>query len=127
MAGDTAHHSAMLRPSPFVPVPENLKTKIPKALRECAPNVPWLSQPTREHSIHDDHDMAYQTFLKVQALDGREDVLVVTAHDLSMEDGLSVKHFPAAANNWKNEGAKEKAFWAFLEPGNAANRWQAVA
>ena len=49
----------------------------------------------------------------MSAFDGRDDVLVMIAHDAYMGD--VVRCFPdGKANGWKAEGWKEKGTWRFL-------------
>lgn len=125
LAGDTVHHPALLRPTEHFPLPEKLYATIPAALRNVgAPSyvTPFLAPSRQKWNAHEDLEVALRTTAAVQALDAREDVLVLLAHDGSLGDVLDL--FPKALNGWKDNGVKERAAWAFLEAGNAVNRWQ---
>ena len=100
MAGDAAHHPAMLRPAPYLPL------------------------PGKEGSVHHDHERAARTHEVVRALDARDDVWVVLSHDGSVDVGDSgVRWMPEEANAWRAEGVKERTRWRWLEKGNPAYRW----
>ncbi|KAL8876459.1 MAG: hypothetical protein Q9192_008861, partial [Flavoplaca navasiana] len=61
------------------------------------------------------HDVrkAQDSVNKMSAFDGRDDVLVMIAHDAHVRDVVTC--FPnAKANGWKAEGWKEKGAWRFL-------------
>jgi len=130
MAGDAAHHPAMLRPSPHVPLPAGLEPLVPAALRACAHDAPFLAPPDRAVAIHDDWDKARDTLEVVRALDARPDVWVILGHDGSMDADVKgvgegrMKWLPEEANAWKAEGVKEYLRWKYLEKGNRANRWE---
>jgi hypothetical protein len=126
MAGDTCHHAGMLRPSAHVPLPASLHAALPAPLRGCAHAAPLLVLPQGKDSIHHDPPAAAASLGRLQALDAREDVLVVLSHDTSVDTGGVMRFFPDALNAWKEEGVKEKTRWLFLEKGNAANRWEGM-
>ncbi|KZT72064.1 hypothetical protein DAEQUDRAFT_723223 [Daedalea quercina L-15889] len=125
MAGDTAHHPAMLRPSPHVPLPAPLEPLVPAALKGCARDAPFMAPPKPGGSIHHDHDVALATLQVVTALDARDDVWVLLSHDGSMDDdvGGRMRWMPEEANKWKEDGVKEYLRWKFLEKGNSVYRW----
>ena len=124
MAGDAAHHPAMLRPSPHVPLPPGLEPRVPPALRACARDAPFLALPGKEGSVHHDHERAARTLEVVRALDARDDVWVVLSHDGSVDVGDSgVRWMPEEANAWRAEGVKERTRGRWLEKGNPACRW----
>lgn len=125
LAGDTVHHPALLRPSPFLPLPAARHTSLPAALKDVgapAYDRPFLDHPTTKWCAHEDMDVAKRTAACVQAFDAHPDVLVLLAHDGSL--GGVIETFPSSVDGWKEKGWKEPAAWAFLEPGNAVNRWQ---
>jgi hypothetical protein len=126
MGGDVCHHPGMLRPSPFVPLPENLRASLPEALRDVgAPDYqqPFIDYPIPGCSIHHNDDDARKTVEAIRAFDAHPDIFVIIAHDRSMGDILPL--FPEEATGWKAKGWKEKAFWAFLTESNASFRWPA--
>ncbi|KAH9935468.1 uncharacterized protein B0H18DRAFT_1101223 [Fomitopsis serialis] len=130
MAGDAAHHPAMLRPSLHVPLPAALEPLVPAALRACARDTPFLAPADRAVAVHHDWDRARDTLEVVRALDARPDVWVILAHDGSLDADVKgvgegrVRWLPEEANAWKAEGVKEHLRWKYLEKGNQANRWK---
>jgi hypothetical protein len=54
--------------------------------------------------------------------DAHPDVLVVIAHDTSLQDTIEL--FPASLNQWKEKGWKERVIWAFLEEDGPAFRFK---
>jgi hypothetical protein len=127
MGADGAHHPALLRPSPFVPLPVDLSPIIPPSLSACAYNQPFLSMPLEKYSIHHDHAKAREVHDVLVAFDARPDVFVVLSHDGSMdpvgESDDAIEFFPKAANEWMEKGWKWRVHWKFLEKGNQAYRW----
>jgi hypothetical protein len=128
MGADAAHHPAIIRPSALVPLPDQISSSIPQALAACAKDAPFLRMPDAANSVHHDHAAAQAVVDKLVALDGHPDVLVVLAHDGSLDpvtgqDG-GIEFFPSAANEWQVKGWKEGVHWRFLEKGNQANRWE---
>jgi hypothetical protein len=73
------------------------------------------------HGAYADLEASKRTLLALQALDARDDVLLLLSHDDSVND--TIRWFPDAANEWKSEGWKEKVYWAFLKEGSPSNRW----
>ena len=135
LGGDCAHHGGEFRPSPTLPFPSVISpsplprlhpTVCPGSLfipihrlyepsaRATATDVP-TSQPFFETSATGAHDVeqCQDSVRKMSAFDGRDDVLVIIAHDAHMLD--VVTFFPhGTANSWKAEGWKEKGAWKFL-------------
>lgn len=122
MAGDSAHHPGLLRPTQHIPLPPALEPLVPAALQACARDTPFLALPKKEVSIHHDHDTAARTLEVVRALDAREDVWVILSHDGSAD--AVIRCLPETANGWAEEGMKEKTMWQFLEAKeNQSYRW----
>ena len=124
LAGDVAHHPAILRPSPLMPLPSTRRESLPDPLKPVGfPSYthPFLHPGSNAHA----HDaLAVLTLQGLLAFDGRDDVLLVLAHDSSL--GGVVQTFPQEMNKWMTSAWKEKAFWAFLDDGNPGNRWSGV-
>jgi hypothetical protein len=131
---DAAHHIAQLRPSPFLPLPQELVASLPEGLRNVgapAYKSPFLSVPPTGVSIHHDRDAAFAVVQSLQAYDARPDVWVILSHDGSIhleapgvsKDQQGVPAFPAELNLWKEKGWKDITRWAFLEKGNLHNIW----
>ncbi|KAL9601984.1 MAG: hypothetical protein Q9179_002700 [Wetmoreana sp. 5 TL-2023] len=83
--------------------------------RTAATDTP-TSQPFLQPSAEGANDVtkARDSVRKMSASDGRDDVLVMIAHDAHMLD--VVRCFPdGKANSWKEEGWKAKGAWRFLK------------
>lgn len=63
-------------------------------------------------SLQEDPNKAQETLEKLKAFDGRDDVMVVLAHDASFLDVLDF--FPHSINDWMAKGWDEQARWLFL-------------
>ncbi|KAL8824158.1 MAG: hypothetical protein Q9170_008238, partial [Blastenia crenularia] len=135
LGGDCAHHGGEFRPSANLPLPSNLSpSPLPHLHPATCPGslfipIHRLYDPSnRDHATDtptsepfykvsaggaDDVTQARESVKKMSNFDGREDVLVMIAHDAHMLD--VVKFFPeGTANEWKKEGWKEKGMWRFL-------------
>ncbi|EAT84562.2 hypothetical protein SNOG_08286 [Parastagonospora nodorum SN15] len=62
--------------------------------------------------MQEDLSKAQNTLEKLKAFDGRDDVLIVIAHDSSLLDVMSF--FPKDMNRWKDQNWAEKGRWKFL-------------
>jgi hypothetical protein len=105
--GDACHHVDMLRLSSFSPLPSSLEVDLPFCLAKCARNAPFLTFPGT-HGAYADLESSKRTLSALQALDARDDVLLLLSHDDSVND--TIRWFPDAANEWKSEGWKERAY-----------------
>lgn len=63
--------------------------------------------------LQEDAGKAQETLEKLKAFDGRDDVMVVLAHDASFLDVL--EFFPRSINDWMAKGWDEQARWLFLQ------------
>ncbi|KAL8734396.1 MAG: hypothetical protein Q9166_001594 [cf. Caloplaca sp. 2 TL-2023] len=135
LGGDCAHHAGEFRPSPSLPLPSTVSpsplphihpTVCPGSLfipihrlyspsaRSTATDTP-ATQSFLLPSADGAHDITQcrDSVRKLSAFDGKENVLVMIAHDAHMSD--VVTRFPEGkANGWKAEGWKEKGAWMFL-------------
>jgi hypothetical protein len=69
--------------------------------------------------MQEDLDKATETVEKLKAFDGRDDVLIVIAHDSTMLDVMDL--FPKDINGWKANDWADRGRWLFLrELGKAA-------
>jgi hypothetical protein len=57
--------------------------------------------------------LATNTVSWLQELDCNDNVFVIIAHDLYVEQ--MVDHFPKSLNSWKKKGWGDKARWAWFE------------
>jgi hypothetical protein len=49
---------------------------------------------------------------KIQELDASDDIFVVLAHDLTLQDRIPL--FPETLNGWKERGLRPSTRWLFL-------------
>jgi hypothetical protein len=118
---------AQLRPSQFRALPHNLDAKLldqPSSLGSgpcpCAQLLRLLHNGDKSDNaiyelvpfLQEDASKAQETLQKLKAFDGRDDVMVVLAHDASFLDVLDF--FPHSINDWKAKGWDEEARWLFL-------------
>ncbi|KAE9390012.1 hypothetical protein BT96DRAFT_967852 [Gymnopus androsaceus JB14] len=110
LGSDTCIHPGQLRPNPHLqknfPCPGGILADLSK---------PILTIP-EGLSLYADRPTALVSQKKVGILDAHPDVLLITSHDPTLENIISL--FPETVNNWKELGWKAKAAWAFLEKGN---------
>lgn len=95
-----SHHA---KPCPCAQLLRLLRTgdKSDKAIYGLAP---LLQEDTVE---------AQKTLQKLKAFDGREDVMVILAHDASFLD--IIDFFPRSINDWMVKGWADQARWLFLQ------------
>ncbi|KZT21550.1 hypothetical protein NEOLEDRAFT_1222530 [Neolentinus lepideus HHB14362 ss-1] len=129
MGGDTCHHPGQFRPSTHMPCP---CSRLSSISHEHFPHVasststgtplaiPLLTVPFSPPSVYTDPVRAVESIARLSAFDAHPDVLVLLAHDRTVED--VVRYFPEKADKWKENGWKEKR-WAFLERGGRAWRF----
>ena len=123
LGGDACHNVAQLRPSRFRPLPDNISVDM---LGEPQPperyghaQIPRPVQPAKEDSLyglapgmHEDLKEAEQTVEKLKAFDGRDDVMIVIAHDATLLNVLDF--FPQDINDWNVRGWAAQGRWLFL-------------
>ena len=63
--------------------------------------------------LQEDAGKAQETLEKLKAFDGRDDVMVVLAHDASFLNVL--EFFPQSIDDWMAKGWDEQARWSFLQ------------
>ncbi|RAL10207.1 MBL fold metallo-hydrolase [Aspergillus homomorphus CBS 101889] len=128
MGADTVHHAGQLRPSEHVPLPSQIapnpyggSAPCPGEIFEAIHPSPDKYQTCAFYHIHVredgssvavDPEEAQRSVISMTEFDASPDVLVVFAHDTSLE-GV-VETFPASANGWKAAGWKETGRWRFL-------------
>ena len=139
LGGDFAHHAGEFRPSKCLPIPRHIA---PNPLRDItdpplgslatlaacpghifedlnhsrgrtAPNQEFFTTVAPEGGSTLDAELTYRTITKVQAVDCRDDIFVIFAHDDSLL-GI-VELFPKYATDWKAKGWHRDGKWAFLK------------
>lgn len=101
--------------------PLNDRSKIPEHYREYydqilndPDRVPFhtLSETESGETMAVDLNAARGTVEAIQKFDSDPRVFVIAAHDMSLRDIL--EYFPRTANEWRENGWKEKGYWLFL-------------
>ncbi|KAL4734914.1 beta-lactamase-like protein [Aspergillus similis] len=126
LGGDIAHYAGIFRPSVHLPLPSTIQHGLGPLHTvevEFCPGTAWEElQSSRGRKTTDslfdptfgyDIPLVMETIKKLQEVDCDEDVFVIIAHDSAVRDG--VPHFPAALNQWKEEGWARSLRWAFLK------------
>jgi hypothetical protein len=128
MGGDIAHTQAIFRPSARLPLPETipdpnqppststvsseqytmLHPSYTASDNSLARSTPFGNVPEAEH----DPAQLQISVNKLVEFDGKENILVVLAHDAGLLDVLDF--FPKDINDWKEKGWKEQGHWRFL-------------
>ncbi|KAF9872956.1 hypothetical protein CkaCkLH20_09466 [Colletotrichum karsti] len=128
MGGDGCHHCGSLRPTEYLPLPDQLSpspfSEPPHAPGSfCAGHL--LEQIHPEHSRTApfyaqlseapgrDVAEAEASICKMADFDANDDIFVVIAHDRSLLGVIDV--FPNSANHWREKGWKQAGRWRFLE------------
>jgi glyoxylase-like metal-dependent hydrolase (beta-lactamase superfamily II) len=123
LGGDVCHSIAQLRPSQFRPLPAAVPAEKPGMTPplencSCAHLTNLLQQDAGgafyglAPEMQEDLEEATKTIEKLRAFDGRDDVLVVLAHDATLLDVMRV--FPGDMNDWKEQDWANRARWLFL-------------
>ncbi|KAK5119240.1 hypothetical protein LTR85_007854 [Meristemomyces frigidus] len=130
LGGDACHNAAQLRPSEYRPLPESVPAAVlgkrpPPDWCSCAHLSRMLHPPHPQGQslagssfyglapgMHDDLAAAEGTVDKLKAFDGRDDVLVVIAHDASLLEVLDF--FPQSLNAWRSNDWAAQGRWRFL-------------
>ncbi|KAG5806313.1 hypothetical protein H9Q74_007399 [Fusarium xylarioides] len=132
MGGDVAHHAGEFRPSPFTPLPAEIRPDprkppfqrhaegsfCPGSMfeemhrgaieRSLDPRTTPFYQVTGAHN----EEVAQESADALQPFDGNDNVFTAIAHDTSLA-GI-VDFFPKGANEWKAKGWKREGHWRFL-------------
>jgi len=129
MGGDICHHGGELRPSPYMPLPDQISPNPlqPSSTIPCPGAMFEEIHPRKSRTEpffriakpgNFDVEKAANTLNKVKEVDGREEIFVVIAHDQSLMD--VVEFFPSKANDWKSKEWGKNGKWAFLKDFQAA-------
>jgi hypothetical protein len=120
LAADSVHLGGEFRPTDTVPLPDPVNVA---SLHPCPCPAEILLKHHPRHSgtlpflgldrcFPENLVEAQKTIERIQVFDADERVFVVLTHDTSVFD--IVEFFPATADEWRRNGRKEKARWAFL-------------
>ena len=130
LGGDLCHHSAELRPSPYLPYPESIS---PRLLPFDTNGIPARFCPgalitetvhlsrgrAKDAAAFDaifglDVAEAIETTKKAQELDCQDNVLYVFAHDDTLLEESCVTLFPGYMNDWHSRGVAKRVKWKYL-------------
>lgn len=115
MAADACHYPGLLRPSTYLPLPRTTGNMSGVAIQENvhpqkSATEPFFMPGERAFPAQED---AQETIRGIMEFDAQNNVLVVLAHDKSLEGELDM--LPNAANDWMRIGVKERTRWLFLQ------------
>ncbi|KAF2157497.1 hypothetical protein K461DRAFT_235780 [Myriangium duriaei CBS 260.36] len=124
MGGDACHHGGEFRPTPYLPLPGELKpypssAKIGKAcpgsLLQAIHRNKNATEPYYKVSpkFAHDLDLCEWTIDGVSEFDAHDNVFVLIAHDDSIGDDIDF--FPKTMNDWHAKGQAKKVKWKFLD------------
>ncbi|KAJ3538151.1 hypothetical protein NM208_g6034 [Fusarium decemcellulare] len=128
MGGDSCHHCASLRPTQYLPLPNELSpspvSKPPFRPGSICPGEVFVKihpEKAKDKPFYQklseswDRDVAEaeKTLSTLTEFDAKDEVFVVLAHDNSLLDVIDF--FPKRANDWKEKGWKEESRWRFLK------------
>ncbi|KAL2163810.1 hypothetical protein VTH06DRAFT_5869 [Thermothelomyces fergusii] len=139
LGADACHHAAVLRPSPYLPLPRHpplsgaeravalaaaaAAAAAAGAGRSVCPGelLAGLTKTGRADDaffdvaggpIFQDHAAAMDTVGKIRELDASDDVFVVLAHDVTLRGRIPL--FPETLNGWRERGLRPSTRWLFL-------------
>lgn len=135
LGGDSIHHAGEIRPTEYLPLPDNIEpspvphlhgTSCPghiftpilregsktKHILEFQDPFKGLVEEQKFSIIYDDPTLR-ETVVKDEELDASRDVFTLIAHDWSLKGVIS--EWPETLNNWREKGWKQGTRWKFLE------------
>ncbi|KAL3458374.1 beta-lactamase-like protein [Aspergillus heterothallicus] len=125
MGGDLCHHSGEMRPSKYLPIPNDRTGEHPAASSLPCPGSLALyeqlqtnrtrscGQPFFDPGMGLDIPEAMRTIEKAQHADARDNIWFIYAHDPSLLGVADL--FPFPANAWKERGWRQQTLWTFLK------------
>ncbi|KAJ4393092.1 hypothetical protein N0V93_002299 [Gnomoniopsis smithogilvyi] len=121
MGGDLTHHGGEIRPSKYLPLPEELPSEVVGEKGVSGAVFRDLNvrrgrkadQAFVDPVLFVDEKLSDQTIERAQMADADPNVWYVMAHDTALFEGVDL--FPEQANDWKAKGWKEETMWRFLE------------
>ncbi|KAJ6631145.1 hypothetical protein B0H10DRAFT_1981080 [Mycena sp. CBHHK59/15] len=144
LGADSCHHAGQFRPTDKLhqhfPCPGELLAATRRTISAkyfpssgSASNEDEFDLATRatpllevsDEGYYEDKGSARASIRKLGDFDANADVFVVLGHDASLVPIIGL--FPASLNGWKENGWKKTATWAFVDEGNPAFRFSAVA
>lgn len=126
MAADTCHHSGLIRPTKYLPLPSHIHPSPINSGAGSCPGSLFQCVHRNESTTEEFYQMAKkfpynyteaETCLKsLEEMDALDNVFVVLAHDAKLQDPLvNVPLYPTATlNDWRQQDLANKARWLFL-------------
>ena len=128
LAADACHHMGQLRPSSYLPLPDDISPNDEEVsstsagsrgnsssadLRKLLPQPKGtLSFYGLNEGLHDDIVRAEDTLDKLKGFDANDSVLLIIAHDWSLLQVVDL--YPKDINQWKQHNWGELGRWSFL-------------
>ncbi|KAI9648457.1 hypothetical protein NHQ30_003091 [Ciborinia camelliae] len=123
MGADACHHPGVLRPTKYLPLPKPTSSEHLNGYGACPGDLlmqlwKWKSPCEPFFNVAPglvcyDHADAIKTVAKIQELDAAGNVLVLLAHDDSLDEFLPL--FPKRVNDWQAQGLRESTRWLFCK------------
>ncbi|KAL3484697.1 beta-lactamase-like protein [Aspergillus germanicus] len=125
MGGDLCHHSGEMRPSTYLPIPQDISSHVasPTAGIPCPGAAIYHQlqatrgrsgdQPFFDPGMGLEIPEAMRTIEKAQHADARDNIWFIYAHDPSLLGVVDL--FPLSANRWKERNWRERTLWTFLQ------------
>lgn len=131
LGADCCHTVGQIRPNQFRPLPDSVPVSILSSttaaqgsqgrclcghLARLLQLAPESGEPGAFYNLspalQEDLEKAKGTLEKLRAFDGREDVMIMLAHDATLLDVIDL--FPRSVNDWRSRGWANDARWKFL-------------
>lgn len=124
MGGDASHHGGEFRPTPYLPIPKEIKPSPLKRRGQACPG--HLLQDIHPHEnansqfyyvtsgFAHDKKVADWTIDGLGEFDAQGNVLMLMAHDDAVVDPAQFEMYPKNLNDWYQKGIGEKLRWLFL-------------
>ena len=124
LGADICDTMAQVRPSQYRSLPDstlaflttNMSPTSNLSKGDISQGNPQRGRQTPFYGIKPDYpadlENAEESLNKLRAIDGRDDVMIVTAHDATLLDVLDF--FPRDINDWKAKGWADQGRWLFL-------------
>lgn len=122
LGGDICHHGGEIRPSRYLHLPSEIDSESVFLRSVCPGDLFQSLQKSRGRSTEEPffspamgHNIpqAAESIYKAQEADGKGNVLFLFAHDVAPLKTADLS--PKYANDWKNQGWREKMLWSFLD------------
>ncbi|KFA67836.1 hypothetical protein S40285_08746 [Stachybotrys chlorohalonatus IBT 40285] len=123
MGADACHHTGVLRPTAYLPLPTHL-SPCPEELlsHPCPGDVLRRLQPSNSATepfftvstvLFPDQDASKDTVRKITELDAADNIFVILAHDESIKNYIPL--FPLSVNDWRAKDVRSDTRWLFCK------------